>query len=184
MKIINLLPKTRQQELSHEAVLRSLLFVVTLTLVSFGLVILAQLATRVYLQAQANTIKGQIASLQQEVNGQQNTDVKTKVQGVNNLINDYNNLANSYPKWSKVLVAFAKLPPSGLVISSMNIDTTADSITINGQSPTRDLVIELYNNILDDTAEFYNVDYPLENIVSATNVNFHFTFYIQSSLLK
>jgi hypothetical protein len=57
-------------------------------------------------------------------------------------------------------------------------------VSITGFSPTRELVIQLYNNILQDNKDFYNVNYPFENLGKPTNVNFHFNFYLQSKLLK
>ena len=55
---------------------------------------------------------------------------------------------------------------------------------ISGYSPTRELVISLYNSILQDDQDFKNIDYPLENVAKAIDINFHFTFSIQDSLLK
>ena len=76
------------------------------------------------------------------------------------------------------------MPPQGVKINSFNIDPVGKSVTINGISPTRDLVIELYNNILNDSNDFYNINYPLENVVLPVNVDFHFTFFIQDKLLQ
>jgi Tfp pilus assembly protein PilN len=184
MKIINLLPKTRQQELHYEVILHTLWVVVSLSLVSFVLVFLAQFGTKFYLQYEDNAIKQQVAQLQSQVDKQQNTEIKAKISAVNNLVSDYLNLAGSSPHWSKVIKAFAPLPPSGLKISTLSIDPNQDAVTITGLSPTRDLVILLYNNILNDTGDFYGIDYPLENVVNPVNVNFHFTFKIQNKLLQ
>jgi hypothetical protein len=184
MKTINLLPKIRQQELRYEVLLNSLWVVALLSLASFILVFLIQFGTKFYLQYQDNSIKQQVAELQSQVNKQQNTQIKDKITAVNNLVTDYLNLANSSPKWSKVIKAFAPLPPPGLKISSFSINPTQNTINITGLSPTRDLVILLYNNILNDTNDFYGIDYPLENVVNSTNVSFHFTFSIQKKLLQ
>jgi Tfp pilus assembly protein PilN len=184
MKIINLLPKTRQQELRYEVILYSLWVVVSLSLASFVLVFLVQFATKFYLQYQDNVIKQQVVQLQSQVNKQQNTEIKAKIEAVNNLVSDYLNLANSSPHWSKVIKAFAPLPPPGIKISTFGIDPSQNTVNITGLSPTRDLVIALYNNILQDTNDFYGINYPLENVVNPVNVNFHFTFKIQSKLLQ
>jgi len=184
MKTINLLPKTRQQELRYEIILYSLWVVVSLSLVSFVLVFLVQFATKFYLQYQDNTIKQQVAQLQSQVNKQQNTEIKAKIEAVNNLVSDYLNLAKSSPHWSKVIKAFAPLPPPGIKISRFSIDPGQKMVAISGLSPTRELVILLYNNILQDTDDFYGIDYPLENVVNPVNVSFHFTFKIQDKLLQ
>jgi len=184
MKIINLLPKTRQQELRYEIILHSLWLFVGVSLASFILVFLVQFATKFYLQYEAGAIKQQVAQLQIQVNKQQNTEIKTKIEAANNLILDYQNLADSSPQWSKVIKAFVPLPPPGLKISNLTIDPVQKTVRITGLSPTRDLVILLYNNILADTNDFYGIDYPLENVVNPVNVSFHFTFKIQGKLLQ
>ncbi len=184
MKNINLLPKLKQQDFHYEIILSGLWTVVILSLLSFALVILAQIGTKLYLQAQTTGIKNQISELQGQVNKQQNTDVKTKVKDVNNIINDYVNLEKTSPKWSKVVKAFVALPPAGIKINSFSVDAAAKAVNITGISPTRELVIALYNNILSDSKDFYKVDYPLENILDSKNVNFHFTFYVRDTLMQ
>ncbi len=183
MKIINLLPKPRQKELYYYFTLRTLWLVASWSLASFAAVFLAQLGVKFYLQIKSRQLNNEVAALQQQIGQQQNTDVKQQVKTENNLIADYTNLTASSPKWSQVIKAFAPLPPAGLKISSFVVNPADDSVTIAGLSPTRDLVIQLYNNILRDQRDFYGIDYPLENIAQPTEVNFHFTFYIQSKLL-
>ena len=184
MKIINLLPKNRQQELRYEIILHGLWVTVSLSLVSFGLVFLVQSAAKFYLQSRDNAIKQQVVQLQSQVDKQQNTEIKAKIAAINNLVSDYQNLAAGSPHWSRVIKAFAPLPPPGLKISTFSIDATQNTVSITGLSPTRDLVISLYNNILADTNDFYGIDYPLENVVNPVNVSFHFTFKIQDKLLQ
>jgi hypothetical protein len=92
-------------------------------------------------------------------------------------------LADNSPKWSKVIQAFAPLPPQGLKINTFSIDPVAKTVSITGLSPTRDLVIQMHDNIAADTSDFSNVDYPLENIATPVNVSFHYTFTIQDKLL-
>lgn len=184
MKTINLLPKFKQEELRYYITLQGLWAIVTLSLISFALVFLAQIGTKLYLEQQAGSIKDQITLLQGQVNQQKNSDVKNQVTTINNLIADYKMLEIDSPKWSKVIKAFTKIPPKGLRVSNFSINPQQKSISIYGISPTRDLVIQLYNNILQDNSDFYNVDYPLENIVSPTNVSYHFTFYFQNKLTQ
>lgn len=184
MKTINLLPKLKQQEFHYEILLNGLWTVVTLSFISFALVFLVQIGTKLYLQGQTVDLKNQIAELQGQVNKQQNAEVKAQVKTVNALISDYQNLESASPKWSRVIKAFVVLPPAGVKINTFNADAAKKAVSITGTSPTREAVIALYNNILSDSKDFYNVDYPLENVVDSTDVNFHFTFYIRDALLQ
>jgi Tfp pilus assembly protein PilN len=184
MRLINLLPKLRQQELRNEAVFYGLLIVFSLSFLSFALVFLVQFGTKFYLEAAGEALNNEIKQLQSQVNKQENADLKKQIQGINDVISDFNNLANASPKWSKIIKAFAPLPPEGVGINSFNIDTGKKTISITGHSPTRELVIRLYNNILQDSKDFSNIDYPLENVAKPADISFHFTFSIQDQLLK
>jgi len=184
MKTINLLPKPRQRLLKDEAVFRSLLVIIGVSVFSFVLVIAAQFGTKLYLQNQSAAVHQKVLDLQDQIKKDNNSNQKAQVAEINNLIEDYKNLSSSSPKWSRVLKAFAALPPPGIKISNFSINFEDKTIQITGQSPTRELVIQLYNVILNDDKEFYNIDYPFDNVAKPTNVGFHFTFNIRDSLLK
>lgn len=183
MKVINLLPKSRQQEMRYTSLLSSVWVLVILSLFSFALVFLAQFFTKIYLDNKAISIKNQIEQVKIQVSKSENSDIKKKIQDANDIISDYNNLSN-VPNWSNVLKAFALLPPQGITVNSFNVNSTDKTITVSGRSPTRELVIKFYNNILQDSKDFYNVDYPLENIAAPVDIGYHFTFYVRDSLLK
>lgn len=179
-----MLPKSRQEELRYDAMLRGLWVVCALTLASFILVFVAQFGLRFYLKFEAGSIKSEIKELQVQVGKQQNSEVKNKIKELNNLIGDYNNLSQASPKWSKLVKAVVPLIPENVRLNSLNIDPAAKIISISGVSPTREQVIELYNNVLKDKTEFYNINYPLENVAKPKNVSFHFNFYYQDIVIK
>jgi len=164
--------------------LQGLWAVVILSFVSFALVFVCQFATKFYLQAKAKSTAEEIVQLQSQVNKGDEGVIKAQILKANNSIADYNTLAAAAPRWSKLLKAFPPLVPQGVEINSFNVNVPARSVGISGLSPTRDLVIQLYNNILKDDKQFYNIDYPFENIVNPTNVAFHFTFYIRDGLIQ
>ena len=184
MKIINLLPKQKQQELKDEAIYHSLASLVWVSVASFVLVFAAQFATKLYLQHRAGTIQSDINQLQQAVNRQDNSKIKTQITAVNNVVGDFDALAAAAPQWSGLIKAFTPLPPPGVHVLTLNVNVADRSVIITGFSPTRDLVIQLYNNILSDTDHFYGIDYPLENVSKPSNVNFHFTFFVKASVLQ
>jgi len=184
MKLINLLPKTRQQLLQQEAVLGSLRRGIWYSILSFVFVIAVQFGVKLYLDNQARIIRNSVAQLQNQVDRSDNGKLKIQIGQINNLIADYKNLAFSQPKWYKVIIAFAALPPNQVTVNSLNIDFEKKSVIITGTAMNRDLVDQLHYNILADDKEFYGIDYPLENVADAVNPRFHFTFYIRDSLLK
>jgi len=184
MRLINLLPKARQRELRYDAMLRGLWVFISMSIFSFAMVFLVQLGTKFYLQMEANVFAKEILNLQGQVSQTENSELKTKIKTVNDTVLDFNNLADASPKWSKVVAAFAPLPPEGTRINTMIIDSGRKAINITGRGETRENVIQLYNNILADSENFYNIDYPLENVAKPADITFHFTFFIQDKLLQ
>jgi len=184
MRVINLLPPARQKLLEQEVVFGALLRFMGYSMLGFVLVIGAQFGVKLYLQNQAASIGDNIARLQSQVKKQENATTKEDIANINNYIADYKDLSQGIPKWSKVLKAFALLPPPGVVINSFSPDFDTKTITITGTALTRDAVIQLYNNILADSKEFTGIDYPLENVAAPKNNFFHFTFTVNDSLLK
>jgi translation elongation factor EF-4 len=63
-------------------------------------------------------------------------------------------------------------------------DTKTKKLEVRGFSPTRELVLEFYYNIKDDTDNFASINYPLENVSRPTDVSFLFTIELKESLLK
>lgn len=184
MRIINLLPKEKQQELKYQSIASGMVKVWWVSIATFLVVVCAQFATQMYLEHQASQLAGSIEQFQDQVNKQDNAAIKIKITAINNSIGDAKMLRDEAPKWSKVLKAFSELPPPEVHITSFMVDLKNKSISISGRAPTREVVIELYNNILVDTAHFSGIDYPLENVAKPTNNNFHFTFSVLDEVLK
>ena len=159
MKIINLLPKSKQQELRYEAMLKGAWVIFIMSLASFIFVFFVQGSVKIYLSIKANSINNEITELKNQVNKQENAQVKAKVKVINDTISDYKNLAEITPKWSKVITAFAELPPEGIKINNTAIDPVKKSISINGFSAKRELVIELENIIRNDNKDFKIFNY-------------------------
>lgn len=184
MKIINLLPKAKQEELRYEELFHSVGVAAVLAVAILVAGLVTQLGLRVYLNHQHNVIANDIEQIKRAIDKQENNEIKSKIRLTNAQMNDFKSLAESTPAWSQVLLAFSSLVPEGVKINQFTADLTARKITINGQSPTREQVIALYNNISQADKDFKDINYPLENVAKPTNVTFHFTFFIQDSLLK
>ncbi len=183
MKRINLLPKLKQRELSYERVFYGVKVAVALGAAIMLVGVLVQLGVWSYLNRKIKASDVQIAELKAVANKSENAVVKQQIQQANAQIIDFGNLSAKTPQWSKVMNAFVKNVPQGVMITTFDADTAKKQIDIAGFSPTRDLVIDLYNNINSDKEHFKNINYPLENVTQPTNVRFIFTFNIADGLL-
>lgn len=184
MRIINLLPKIKQQDLRYEMVFHSIVRFFVLSGASFVLVLLALLGTRVYVKTQSAHIDQQTQAIKNFANKQENAQLRNQVKGVNTLMADFQTLSDATPRWSKVLLAFTPLVPQEVKIQTFSADFKKKQISIIGFSPTREAVIALYNNINKDDKDFFNIDYPLENVSKPQDISFHYTFSVKDELLK
>ncbi len=184
MKRLNLLPRLKQQELAYERIYHSLFVAgsIAVAIVLFG--VLSQIAAHFYLSRHLATIESEIEVLKRTANKEENAVVKKQIILTNSILDDFSNLAKTSPQWSRVLEAFIQHVPADVRVTNFTADIEKKQITIIGFSPTRDAVIDVYNNINADKEHFKDINYPLENVAQPTNVQFTFTFTIVDSVLS
>lgn len=183
MKRLNLLPHHKQTELYYETLYHSISVAAVLSIAILLLGILAQVAVMFYLGAKEKSVTLQVEDLKQQIDRTENAELKQEIRFINSQMQDFETLTKTSPQWSKVLKAFSQLVPSGVKINTLSADTKTNKVEISGFSPTRELVIELYNNINSDKINFRDVDYPLENVAKPSNVRFNYSFFIQDGVL-
>jgi Tfp pilus assembly protein PilN len=184
MKIINLLPRIKQQELRYEELFHSVLTAAIFGFVSLVLVVLLKVGLGVYLQQQQTAVAAQIEQTKSLSNKEENAKLKSTIDNINLQLKDYQDLSNASPLWSNALRFFAADVPDQVKITTFVADSAKKQVDIGGFAPTREQVIALYNKINEDKEHFRDIDYPLENVARATDVDFHFTFFVQDSVLK
>ncbi len=184
MKIINLLPKSKQKELQYENLFHSVFTAAIIGAASLLLVVLLEVGLGVYLQRQHTVITQQIEQTKKLSNKEENAQLKIVVDGINAQLKDYQELSAASPLWSKALRSFTENVPEEVIITTFNADSSKKQVDISGYAPTREQVISLYNRINSDKKHFRDIDYPLENVARATDVDFHFTFFVQDDVLK
>lgn len=183
MKRINLLPHHKQTELYYENLYHSVSVAAVLGVAILLLGIVVQVGVWMYLDSKEQSIIAEVETLKQQIDKTENSALKQEIRLINSQMQDFETLAKSSPKWSSVLRTFSSLVPEGVKISSFTADSKTNLIEVAGYSPTREMVIELYNNINADKEHFKDIDYPLENVAKPTNVQFTYSFYIQDGVL-
>ncbi len=183
-KTINLLSPTIQRALQlrrwHRSLLRFYFFtgaVLCVTALIVG-------GAWWFLNITESRLRREAEEIQMRFAGKEVTDIKKQVKVLNAQITDYNQLAVAAPRWSRVLERLAQVAPPGLQVTSFTVDSNKRVATITGFSPTRDLVISLYNNLVQDTEYFEAVNYPLENVAKPANINFSYTFTVKEQAIR
>lgn len=181
---INLLPKSRQQQLKYRSWYVAGVRIFSVGVASFIVMTIFLAVGNFYIKAINRNLENEVQDLQQTASSKENSELKKQIGEINNRIADYNNLAGGLPKWSGFLSKFASVVPEGVQIQSLSVDAVARRAQIQGFAPRRELVIALYELIKSDAESFEDIDYPLENVSRAENVNFHFTFIVKEDLLR
>ncbi len=183
-KEVNLLPRPEQDQLYLRTWYTSLVRLFVLGGLSFAVVGLVYVGVWVYLVQAQKSLQTETEQLQVQSAKPENAVYKKQVRLVNNYIADYNTLAGAAPRWSNMYREIARLVPLGMQVQNISVDNTKRQVFLAGSSPTRELVIELHDKIAEDTGYFMNVDYPLENVAKPENINFHYSFTVNESVLK
>lgn len=183
MKIkLNLIPQYKKEEIKKvyqlknalrwegELLLAMLLFIAALVSMSYIL--------KINLSAASNTesmaVKGnnQYKAIEQ---------YDSEIQDVNSFVADVGKIQNGQLYWSKFLTEL-----NGKIIDGIEIDnlsTTDYAISLAGKADTRDHLLAFENN-LDADACFTAIDLPLNNLVSASNIDFQMTFQVKKNCLN
>lgn len=183
-KQINLLPKTKLKQLELRSWFFGLLSLYIIAAVSYGVVLVTQGGVLWYLKSKEKSLEAETETLRQFASAKESTDIRKQVASVNNRVNDYNTLAKNTTRWSKLLLVFSEVVPSGVQIQSFSVDAVKKQVTISGFAPTRELAIQLHDNIAAKPNYFTKLDYPLENVTKPTNIAFHYTFTVQDAALQ
>lgn len=184
MKLINLLPKSKQRELAHETLFRGIVRFVEVAAITFVLVFLGQFAIWSYLRAAEVSLVGDIEKLKIITDKQDNAELKKEIREINAQIGDFKNLLDGTPAWSKAVRQVVSHIPDDVLINNISASVDEKELEIRGYSPTREKVIEFYNAVRADTENFESINYPLENVAKPTDVSFSFTIVLKDSLLK
>jgi Tfp pilus assembly protein PilN len=183
MKEINILPKLRQKELAYEALFFGLVRLVEVAALTFVFVLLGQLIVWSYMRATEVSLQNKITKIAQITNKEDNAKLKAQIREINGQITDYKSLLDYNPTWSKVVKQLTADLPSGVKIINVTGDSKLKKIEVRGYSPTRELVIDFYNQVQNDKSNFKSINYPLENVSKPTDVTFSFIIQLEDSLL-
>ncbi len=108
MKIINLLPKARQQELYYEGVYHSTARFGVIIGIILALVLAAQIGLHAYLSHQTTALAVQTEAVKQRMNKAENNQVKAEIKQNNASMTDFKNLADATPPLVRSTAGFCR----------------------------------------------------------------------------
>ncbi len=183
MKAVNLLPENEKDAVQKEVLFSKFKIFAGWTFLSYVLVFGVLLAAKFYFDYTLSNLDSQIQRQKAVLSKTDNVALKNKIDYYNNIVNDYSNLQKSNPRWSNVLIAFAKLVPQQILIENFTANAKTGRIDISGVGLNRDAVLQLRANIAQSKL-FKNINLPLENLQTPVDTEFHYTFFLTANALN
>jgi Tfp pilus assembly protein PilN len=180
---VNLLPKDEQREVVLERITAKLKNLFAWILLSLLVLAGFLLATRIYLGSELSRVSEQVNMQRQVVSQAENRELKQQLDGLNTHLSNLVLLDEQQAVWSEVLIELARLTPVDTSIDTIQADRESFVIRLTGFSLNRDSVLQFRRNLLA-SEYFSDVDFPLSNLIKPTDVNFHYSFYVNENSLK
>lgn len=169
--MINLLPPQEKQRLAQAETERMLViwgFIIAVFLISF---ILTLLVVNVQIKGRADAQEILLQGLRQELEDPSVAQLKKELISANQLVARVEPVLAKHNKVSPIFDLIAGYLPSGVYITRLSYNDSPRSITLEGFSPTRQMLLTLKSN-LESEKLFSKVDFPPSNWIKSENIDF------------
>lgn len=182
-KNVNLLPPEEQEQIALEQSNFRIIKFGMWWVSSLLLLLVVLLASQFVLSQTAKSTDDQVAAQKLVLAAVERTAVLKQAESVNNTIANFQSLSAQDLRFSPFLIEFAKLLPVDVTIDTLIVSRSTKKVEVSGRAGTRESVLRLRENILG-SKYFENVNFPLENLESARDVNWKYKFYLKTASLK
>ncbi len=107
--------------------------------------------------------------------------IEGNVNALNTLLSNATIIVNDSRPWGKFIKNFATIVPLGIHIQHVSFDAQGDS-TIEGAADTREALVA-FKNALSSAPYLTNINVPLNDLLSKSDIHFTVTFRIQFAQL-
>ncbi len=167
MLSINLLSPEKKQEVKKQIMLVSFQYLVSWILIAICGIGATLLCTKAIMQNSFNDAVAQGTLVTQEYGV-----LNQKVHIINQKIIFFTGIQNKFSVWSPRLAAITTLTPKNIVLYSLNANDLTRKIQITGHAKSRDDLL-LYKQNLEQSPHIQSVNFPIENILEAKEINFN-----------
>lgn len=146
-----------------------LTFFVSLALVLFSV--------RIYVKAQAESVKFLVEAERTRLQSTQTAELREKITKGSQNISKLNSFYKNKVETTKILETIFQIVPKQISLTSLSWRREG-VVAISGFSPTREVLFELRNN-LQSEVRFSDINFPPQNFVKPTNIDFQATFKVR-----
>lgn len=175
--MINLLPPQQREELLAEEKFKLIL--------TLGIIILAFLLSLILILFLIKISLSTDLEIQKIYFEQRKKELETLgIQELEERIKDYNltlsKLKTFYQDKADLISILEKIfqaLPQGTYLTSLNFNPQISQFSLTGFSPSREILLQFKEN-LEKTAGFKEIDFPVQNLIQTTNIDFSVNFKI------
>jgi len=169
----NLLPPQAKNELYEEEmknliiILGSLIliFLFSLTLILFGV--------KNYILEQANSEKITVDLEKKKLEDSEIQNLRTKIISINKTLSQLNFFYQNQVKLTEIFNKISDILPSQMYLTNFSYQKETNLVSLSGFSPTQEILLNFKKNL---NKEFSEVNFPLQNWIKSTDIDFQVTF--------
>ena len=176
--MINLLPPEQKEELKQEERFKLALilgivilaFLISLTLILFSI--------KISLLADLEIQKIYFEQRKKELEDPTIQELEEKIKNYNLTLSKLKNFYQEQLDLTLILEKISQALPQGTYLTNLNFNLQVSQFSLTGFSPSRELLFQFKEN-LEDTQGLKEIDFPPQNWVQATDVDFSVNFKIK-----
>ena len=179
MILLNLLPEEQKkahvkQHVQH--VIRNNLFLVFIVVSLISSLILLG---RIYLE---NKFIAAVEDTTQTA-GRLQSPLSQDVQLSNNVLKVAKEIQEEFIPWQNLLITLSNITPPNVVINQMSVTKERGELSLRGEAVDRDSFLTFKNNLETDPL-FIEVESPISNILSKTDIVFSLNITLSTDLIE
>lgn len=178
MLILNLIPKKLKKEAKLRRLYKELKKIDYVLIIAAAIIAITLLAAKLILQNNFKNIIEQ-TTLVAETSQTHNA----KVLDVNFQMSQISQVQNDFVELSLLIEDLATKTPEDIALSNIKINRVPPSINISGYADAREELLSFKKN-LEDSPIYFDIKFPLQNILQKENINFEMSAKLNLSSLE
>lgn len=173
--MINLLPPKQKEELLAQEQFKIVL-ILGIVIISFLLSLaLILFSIKTFMESDLQIEKIFIEQKEKELKNLKIEDLEEKIKEYNITLSKLNDFYQKQKSLTEVLEKISKTLPEKIYLTTFNFDYSNSQISLSGFSPSRELLLELKEN-LEKSGDFKDINFPPTTWIESNNINFTVTF--------
>ncbi|MCG2695545.1 PilN domain-containing protein [Candidatus Parcubacteria bacterium] len=178
MLTLNLIPQKLKKEAKLGRLYKELKRIGYILIIAAIIIAITLLTAKLILQNNFNKIIEQ-TTLVAETSQTHNV----KVRDINFQMSQISQVQNDFMELSLLVEDLAAKTPENIALSLVKINRVPPSINISGYADTREGLLSFKKN-LEESPVYFDIQFPLQNILQKENVSFEMSATLNLSLLK